>query len=216
MNSSRTLLFTRPRHDLVTNYLFHWSSILIEQAQNKGHETIDLHTDKATRKNVVSRLRKNKPHFLHLNGHGSDTAVTGHNNEPVVDSDNAKNLNGVIVYARSCNSGAKLGEMCVSYGAKAYLGYNRAFKLPYMIDSVQRPLNDDAAAYALEPSNQVVVTLMKGHSVEDAYKRSQESSRRKINELLSGAAPEGASLYLLCVWNNMKSQVCIGDSSSRL
>src|SRR3990167_5540817 len=165
--NGKTILVSRPGHDLVTKYLFDWSKRLLELAEEKGANTLDLRKQKANRKEVTSRIGKLNPNVILLNGHGDANTVCGHNNKAIVDRKNKSVLKGSITYARSCDSAAALGPECVKNGAKAYIGYIEPFWLPYDVDKTHHPLEDKTAQYVLEPSNHVIVSLLKGHSAGD-------------------------------------------------
>jgi|GEM_PF-881037 len=212
----KTVLFTRPNFDLVTNYLFYWSSKLIEEAEKKSYKILDLSDRKANPKELNSRLTKMLPELCVINGHGSPTSLHGHDNIVLVDKSNAGNLKGSIVYARSCSTGAGLGVECVKKGVRAYIGYAQPFWLCYDKDNTHHPLDDKLAQYALIPSNQVVTSLLKGNTAGQAAERSQQYSRDMMRKLMSSDAPDGASGILSCVWTNMRNQVCIGDEEATI
>src|SRR3989338_9661118 len=118
------LLITRPEHDPGTRYLSRWSERVIEEAQKRNFDVIDLHKEKATRKEFEGRVKKIQPEFILINGHGSENSVTGHDNEVLVQhGDNEALLHNRITYAVSCDSAAVLGTECVKKGKTTFLGY---------------------------------------------------------------------------------------------
>jgi hypothetical protein len=213
---SKTLLTTRPINDVLTNYLFHWSEQLLKTAEDKGSTVIDLKQEHANKKEMMSRLKKNRPELVVLNGHGNHSVVTGHNNIPIVDMANADILKDTIVYARACSSASKLGCEAINKGTKAYIGYAQPFFLLYDQNKVQYPMKDEIASYFLQPSNYVVISLLKGHTAAEASLRSKEASKKVMRKLMSSDAPEGAAAYLRCVWYNMTHQACLGDPEARI
>ncbi|MBI5357513.1 hypothetical protein HZB74_01565 [Candidatus Saccharibacteria bacterium] len=215
-SSNKTILFTRPDYDLVTNYLFYWTTKLLKEATDRGHGILDLESKKAIPKELNGRLKKMKPELCVINGHGSETTIYGYDNEPLVDASNLHFLKGTIMYARSCSTGAQLGQDCVDAGVLAYIGYSEKFWLCYDIEKTHHPLEDKIANYVMMPSNQVVVSLLKGKSAAEATKRSIEYSKKMMKELMSSDAPEGASDMLACVFTNMKHQVCLGKQDASI
>jgi hypothetical protein len=213
---SKALLISRPRHDIGTNYLFHWSQRLIDLADKKGIQSLDLQGEKANKKEFEGRAKKMKPELVVMNGHGAPNTVTGHDNMPLLDKTNTKSLKGAIIYARSCDSASQLGPQCINDGSKAYIGYVQPFWLCYDTDKIQHPLEDKIAAHVLEPSNQVVVSLLKGNTAIDASNKSKRTSQSQMTKLMSSDAPDGAAMYLKCVWSNMRNQVCLGNTDAKI
>ena len=99
---NKTLLITRPKHDVTVHYLFHWSKKIIEQAEKKGIKVLDLKLKRANCKEVVSMLQKKEPSLVFFNGHGNDDCIKGHNDEVLIAAgENDQFLISKIVYALS-------------------------------------------------------------------------------------------------------------------
>ena len=210
---SKALLVTRPRHDVTTYYLYHWTAEIIKEAKKKGFKLLDLSKRRANKKVAESMLRKMQPLLVFLNGHGSSDCVTGHNNQPMIKkSENSELLESKIIYARSCQSGKELGPDCIENGACAYIGYTENFVLCLNEDKTRRPLEDSTAELFLGPSNQVMVSLLKGHSAENANSRSKVYFLKNIQKVINSDSSEH---YLAAyLYHDMKNQVCLGDGSS--
>lgn len=86
MKIHRTILITRPNHDLITTYLYYWSHFIIKEAKNKNIPIFDLSGKKATKKILTSYVIKNTPGFIHFNGHGNSKSITGYNNEILIEA----------------------------------------------------------------------------------------------------------------------------------
>jgi uncharacterized protein with FMN-binding domain len=213
---NKTILVTRPNYDLVTNYLYYWSKKIIDEARKKGLNVLDIKDSKVTAKEFEGRLQKMQPELVVINGHGNSSTIVGHNEEPILHVNTAEKVSGTIVYARSCNSATILGARCVSKGTRAYIGYSEKFWLCFDKAKTHHPLEDKIAAYVLGPSNQTIISLMKGNAAGDASKRSKEYSRRMMSRLMSSDAPDGANDMLACVWTNMNFQVCLGNASASI
>ena len=122
------ILFTRPDYDPATRYLSAWSGILIQEAQEKTIDVLDLQGEKANKKELEGRLKKKRPSLVVLNGHGNDYCVTGQDEAPLVQvGDNADVLAGTVTYAVSCNSASKLGREVGDIPETAYIGYEKKF-----------------------------------------------------------------------------------------
>lgn len=210
---NRKLLVTRPKHDITTHYLFHWAGRIIELAKEKGIGVLDLSRKRANSKETTSMLKKRDPRLAFFNGHGNEGCITGDDNKILIKAGkNEELLKSKLVYAVSCRSGKVLGPKSIKAGALAYLGYDKDFVFLRDEDKVRKPLSDDTAKLFLTPSNQVIVSLIKGHSVRDSYKRSQKLFRKNIFE---AASSESSNSYLApyLLWD-MNHQVCLGNGNA--
>lgn len=210
----KSLLITRPEHDYTTCYLSKWSEEIIKEGEKKGINVIDLYREKANRNRVVGILEKRSPKLVILNGHGSEDCVKGHNNEVILGADDGKAVKNKIIYARSCKSAKILGQKAIVHGAQAYLGYNEDFMFMYSPDKVFRPLEDEAAALFLEPSNRLPISLLKNHTAEEANDKSKALFRKNIENLLvEGFSSEHYSAIGFLYWD-MINQVCLGNEKA--
>lgn len=209
------LLVTRPNHDLITNYLCYWTQLLIDDAVKHKIEVIDLKGKKANAKETTSRLVKQKPRVVLLNGHGNEEMVTGYDNAPLLTMATASIMKGTIVYARSCSSASILGPRAINEGVDGYIGYIEPFVMCFDQTKVHKPLEDSVASQFLEPSNQVIRALLKGHTVQEASSRSKDMSRRKMQALMTSNATSEDMHYAKYIWHNMRSQVCLGIQDAK-
>lgn len=215
-SSTKTFLLTRPNFDLLTSYFFYWSKALIEHAEAKGIHTVDIAEKKVTKKEFTGRLKKVRPQLLLLNGHGNQLQVAGQDNEIILDEKSSHLLEGAVIYARACKSGLMLGRIAVDKGAKAYIGYNVDFYMGYNKDIITHPLEDKIAEMYMNPSNQVINSLLKGNSVQDASNRSKTMSLKTIQSLtISEADPEDL-FHAKLLWSNMRAQTVHGDLSATI
>lgn len=214
---NRILLVTRPNHDPGTNYLFYWSSKVISVAEKKAIVVLDLAQDKATKKNFDSYLKKNQPKLIFLNGHGNKDSITGFNNEPLITNGiNDRVLIGRIIYARSCDVAAGLGQSAVQKGALAFIGYKRSYLLGHSPASITRPLNDRIAELFLTPSNLIPISILKGNSAGYAHNNSLKAMRKNLRFMLSSSATPTQRDAARYMWHNIQNQVQLGDSSAVL
>lgn len=200
---SKSIAVTRPDYDFTTKYLSYWAGQLIDDARARGHTVIDLLSTRATRKEFESVIKKIRPHFVFLNGHGSRSVVTGHGDDPLVQAgDNEEILTGAITYALSCQSAAQLGRTVVRAGAKAYIGYTEDFIFMYDTEKRTKPHHDKTAAVFLDSALRVPQSLIKGNTAGDACDAGKRAFRKNIRKLLtSEATPEESSMIRYLLWD---------------
>jgi hypothetical protein len=211
------MLVTRPNHDVTTNYLYLWSRAVIDCAKKFNKTIIDLVGKRANNKEFNSIVKKTNPDLLFLNGHGDEETITGFDNEPLISlSENIEILKGKIIFARSCKSAKKLGKEAVKNGCKAYLGYDDDFVFMADDDFILRPLMDKIAEMFLKPSNQVVISMIKGNTAGEADIKSKELFKKNAQRLMTSTAPKDQKdliPYLLWDYNH---QVCLGDTKAKI
>ncbi len=213
---NRILLITRPDHETTTRYLSVWSGKIIELADKKNIQVLDLKRKKANVKELQSRISKMKPLLVIFNGHGDDDCVTGYENKILVKvGDNEQLLESKIVYAVSCRSAVELGPKSIKAGALVYIGYTGDFIFCHDACKISRPLSDKIVKLFLEPSNQIAVSLIKGNTSRESSERSKKFFLRNIQKLLSSEAPDGSAQYAKFLFWNMKYQICLGDQDAR-
>lgn len=211
------MLITRPNHDITTNYLYVWSDFVIDCTKKLKKNIVDLVGKRANHDEFISVVKKVKPRFLFLNGHGDEETITGFNNEPLIKlTENLDILSGKIVYARACSSAKKLGKESVKKGCEAYLGYDEDFVFMVDDESVLKPITDKVAEMFLKPSNQVALSLVKGSTVGEADQKSKEIYRKNIQLLMLSTTPNWQKdliPYLLWDYNH---QVCLGNQNAKI
>ncbi|SRR3989339_334425 len=212
---SGTLLVTRPKYDDTTHYLFYWAQEVIDFAKEKGIKVLDLDKERANKNEFESVVAKMRPSFIFLNGHGSTDCVTGRDNEILLQvGDNEKMLKEKSVYALSCSSAKKLGPASIESKAKVYLGYDDVFIFSYEPDKLSKPLNDKTAELFISPSNQLVISILKGHTASEAYEKSQKFFMKNIQKLVTSDSSDSELIQYL-LWDKMH-QVCLGDDKAVL
>ena len=211
------MLITRPNHDMTTNYLYYWSQKLIDFATRRSIRVVDLAKKRANAKEFASVVKKVRPPLIVINGHGNSSMVTGCDDEPlVIAGKNDGLLNRTIVYARSCRSGEKLGPASVKSGCRAYIGYNDDFVFVTEDDKSTHPLKDETAKLFIEPSNYVVISLLKRHTAGEANSRSKSLLKQNIQRLMvSAASKEESNMIPYLLWN-YSHQVCLGNSKATI
>ncbi len=215
-NLSRAILITRPSHDRITTYLFFWSEQVINQAIKSRVKVLDLSKQKATRVNFISYNNRHNPKLVFLNGHGDKNSIAGHHDETILEVGDEQELFGKIVYARSCEVINNFGQISVSKGTKAFIGYQAKFFLAMSGSTGSKPKQDKVAKRFLEPSNLIVNALLKGNPVGIAYQRSQAAMHKNIIAMLSTNASQLERDSAQYLWANRTNQKVIGDLSATI
>jgi len=212
-----TILVTIPSHDDTTRYLSAWSKPVIELAQKKKDQIVILKGKQVNLKEFKNATEKNQPSFIFFNGHGNETTITGHNNQPLVDVDtNIEVLKNKIIYALSCQSAKKLGPKSIKQGTKTYIGYTEDFIFVYDTNKNKHLEKDEIAECFLSASNQIAVSLLEGKTTGQAYADSQNAFQKQIPNLLtSESKTEQSSMMRYLMWD-MKYQVCLGDQNAKI
>ena len=208
---SNKLLVTRPESDTTTFYLSQWCKKPLEHARKIGVEIIDLEREKADGR-IRNLIESKKPKLIIFNGHGNETTITGHKEEVLIKVGvNEAALKSTITYAISCRSAKELGPAAVKAGALAYIGYDDDFVFVFDKNKTATPLKDDYARMFLEPSNEIILALVKGNSVDESYKRSQQNFKENIKRLLTSESPPGSENHLRYLFWDMRHQIIPGD-----
>lgn len=217
MKTLKAILITRPNHDLITTYLYYWSQLIIEEAKNKDIQIFDLAGKKANKNLLTSYIKKHNPTFIHFNGHGDSSLIAGHDNEILIEANkNDKLLSQKIIYALSCDAAKILGYSCVKNGTLAFIGYKRKYILAYDVKSYTKPLKDKLARLFLEPSNLITISILKGNTAGNSYRKSQDSMRRNFLYMISTKATALEKDAASFLWSDKKNQILIGDENSKI
>lgn len=214
---NKCLLLTRPDHDRTTRYLSAWADDLVKEADRKNNKVLDLKKNKANRSDLESRVRKNSPSLFILFGHGDENQVTGQDNcELVLAGENHEVLANAVSYAVSCKAAQNLGRIAVASGARAFIGYTEDYVFIFDESKRTQPRTDKTAALFLSPSNQVGISLIKGHTAGEAHGFSRLAYLRNITKLLhSEVTPDQTAAIPWLYWD-AKHQVCLGDPNATM
>lgn len=211
-----SFLLTRPNHEETVLYLFAWAEKVLEFAREKNIFSTDLQGSLANKNQFTSSVKKFRPSFIYLNGHGSQDSVTGFGNLPILTfADNEEITKDSVVYALSCQSAKRLGKSCVSRGTRSYLGYDDDFIFVFDENCGNNLAEDQVAANFLTPSNELAQDLLDGKSTGEAFDNSQNIFEQSIVKFsLSDATAEQRELLPYLLWDH-EHQVCLGDSNAK-
>lgn len=212
-----SIIITRPAYDYTTRYISAWAGLMVSLAKGKVATVVDLAGSRASFKEFSSVMKKFSTAFVFINGHGNRNSVCGHDGEPLLTvGQNESLISGSVVYALSCSSARTLGYSAVQSGCRSYIGYEEDFVFAYDSNFRTKPLHDKTAALFLEPSNQVVTALLKGHTAEEAHANSKEAFVRNIRKLLTSQSSTIQSPALRFLIWDYQHQVCLGDGNARI
>ena len=211
------LLITRPEYEAPTRYLSAWSKLIIDEAQHRGMDIIDLDREKAKRNRVLGTLQKKQTEkmLVVLNGHGGESWIRGQE-EVILTTADVKNLLNKIIYARACSSAKELGPQAVAAGALAYIGYDIEFAMYIEEGKVGHPLEDRTAALFMEPANYVASSLIKGHPAGEANRRSRKKFAENIQKIIIEGAKSPYYYTISVLYDNMVHQVCLGSNEAKI
>jgi hypothetical protein len=207
------ILFTRPDHDSLTNYLKIWTNDLVKRARNLGKvSTVDLVGKKANRKKFEGYLKSStNKNFICFNGHGNENFICGFDDEKLLvrdDFDIKRKIN--VVYARSCRVGGFLGGFMVRFGVKSFVGYDADFVVYMRKDCALKPLKDDLAKKFIGPSNHLISQLLKNKTVNSANEKSKQIMKKEMINLLSSGNKEDLNIATY-LYSNLIHQVVLGN-----
>jgi len=212
------ILVTRPKYDDGTEYLSYYASLILKEAEDLGIPAKDFEGKEANKESITKFIEKRNPRLVFINGHGDENSLYGHDDKIIFSSDNMLLLKDRIVYARACNAGTKFGKEVVKNNNGCFIGYKYPFQ--FWIDEKwsAKPSNDNTAKLYLEPSNEIVSSILNGRSSSYADERSKKKmleNMKKILKLEENKEP-GAMGMLQVLWNNFDGQVLHGDALARL
>lgn len=210
----KTILFSRPRHDDVMAYLYHYSKKLVQISTEKGNNTINKEKTDANKNIVTSVISNSNPELIMFNGHGNDSAICGHNDEIIIRKENCTLLKNKITYALSCASASKLGPL-VGDKNSAFIGYDDDFALGMDRNSQAAVHRDTRARLFLEPSNILMESLLKENTVQEAVSKAKQKIKENISKLKTDPFPD-AKDYIPYLYNNYLALTAIGNNELSL
>ena len=94
----------------------------------RGFNTSDIYRQHFVRSTVESTIHTKDPSFFVACGHGNETTLAGHFNEPVfVSCSNDHLLATRVVHLLSCLTAKTLGKTIIGKGGAAFIGYSEEF-----------------------------------------------------------------------------------------
>ncbi len=181
----------------------------MEEAAAKGHIINTLKDEKVNRANFEGMITKMRPEVIFINGHGDADRIGGHDNEVILDTNTCGILAGARIYALSCKTALMLGPKAITCGAGGYIGYKQDFMLVSQPQNTHQPLEDETAALFLEPSNQIVSALAKGHDTRTVVAKGRAAYGRSIQKALNSDIQSDNDKYIpYLLWDRMFLSDC--------
>ena len=153
--------------------------------ESKGFGLVRCQGTSACRENVAPEARQDDIIYITGAAHGSGTAYTGNDNEPIFEVENyhPEESDGKVVHFLSCQTAAELGPDFVKNGCRAYFGYKGIFTFP-----------PDYADIFLECDSEIDRAFADGLTAEEVYDRVKECYVQKIRELENEGRDDIASI----------------------
>jgi len=158
----------KDEEDYATKYIFHWAGLVKYDAELLGLKVIDLQNENVTEENITKMIEEFDPYIIFLNGHGTDYSFKGKDGETdiIVRCKNDHLFKGRVVYALSCSTANILGKSSRNKGCECYIGYTNEIIFP--TQKLDDPLSDSVSRPFMMISNEIVMTLIRGGSPEEA------------------------------------------------
>ena len=212
----KKFFITRPSHDTTVSYLYDWGAEIIDFAEKNNVSYTDFKKEKANKQEVCRFLLKQTPRLAMFNGHGNSTTIAGHKDEPLVTADeNEPVLASTITYAVSCDAAAELGPRIIQRGGIAFIGYAGPFGFAHQPSRECNPTKDKFAEPFKLISNEIIVSLLSGHTTKEAYDKSQQLCSKLIKKYsVDDVDKESETIRFWLFWNKHFQRVH-GDESAK-
>ena len=137
-------------------------------AELLGLNVFDLQDENVTEENIKKMIEKFDPYIIFLNGHGTDYSFKGKDGETdvITRCKNDHLFKDRVVYALSCFTANILGKSSRNKGCECYIGYTKKFI--FLHQEMDDPLKDYVSEPFMTVSNEIIMTLIKGGSPEQA------------------------------------------------
>jgi len=209
------LLVTRPKYDDSTEYLSAYAIEVLKKV--KGEFSIkDFEGKEVNKENIEKYLKNKNPKLLFLNGHGNECEICGHKDEVIFSLTNVNLLKNKITYARACFSANVLGHEAVKDNSGCFIGYTYPFSFWTDGGRSATPLKDKVAGMFLNPSNEIVFSLLKRETAKKADEKSKKMMIANMREILAMEQKNepGATGMLQILWDNYEGQVVLGNENA--
>jgi len=213
MNNS--ILVTRPKYDDGTEYLSAYALEVIKKAKEK-FLVKDFEGEEAIKENIEKYLKNQNPKLIFLNGHGNECEICGHKDKVIFSLTNINLLKDKIIYARACFSANYLGHEVVKNNSGCFIGYIYPFSFWISGERSATPLKNKVAGMFLNPSNEIVFSLLKGEIAKMADEKSKKmmvENMRKILAMEKKNEPRATGM-LQILWDNYEGQIVLGNEDA--
>lgn len=212
------LLVSRPHYDDGTAYLSYYAKKVLKEASKLNISKKDFNGDSAINEEISKFIKKKNPKLIFINGHGDEKSLFGQGDEILFSiKKDLELLKNRLIYARACHAALNLGKKVVEDNDGCFIGY----KLPFSFWIDERhsatPAKDKIANLFLEPSNEVINSLLRGGNARYSDLKSKEMIIKNMREVAKMKDKEepGAMGWLSILWNNYSGQVVLGNENMR-
>lgn len=185
-------IFAAPKFDEATEYSYKWNERLREKVGNRM-EIIPLLLADAIRENVEGALKDHPDALLIHYNHGSEDAIYGQDERPVVDLTNVSLLKNREVYNMNCLSAKTLGKAAYQNGCLAYWGYVEVVSF-----------TTDAEQDFCEAFNYGFLLRIEGK----AWKECLESTKAKMTEIIDDLVKRGNGIAAMLLREDRDALHC--------
>ncbi len=209
------LLVTRPKYDDGTQYLSAYALEILKKVKGQIL-TKDFEGKEANKENVEKYVKSKNPKLLFLNGHGNECEICGHKDKAIFSLTNVNLLKNKIIYARACFSANVLGQEAVKNSSGCFIGYVYPFSFWMDGERSTTPLKDKVAGMFLNPSNEIILSLLKGKTAKKSDEKSKQMMISNMKEILAMEQKNelGATGMLQILWDNYEGQVVLGNENA--
>ncbi|MDD2245187.1 MAG: hypothetical protein PHR13_11350, partial [Dysgonamonadaceae bacterium] len=171
MGEDKFIVITRPNYNRSTRYFYYWAKNPIEIAKEKGMKIIDLKVERATEKELKRSMKFN-PCMIVFNGCEDLKKLLGFNSEVLIDKCQSlfSNKTARIILVRDFKK-----------NKFAYIGHVKPFTFIHS-SSIYNPLDDNIAHLFLDPLENLVIDIVKGKTVGEAFQRCKDLLQENIKK----------------------------------
>ena len=194
MPNNNNILIARVDHDSSTKYIFNWAELIKKEAELMGFYVIDIKNEDFEEQKMKKIIEQYDPFLIFLNNHGTQYSIKGNDGKTdiIIRCKNDYLFKNRIVYALSCHTSVILGKSSISKGCKCYIGYKDKVRFP--MQDLDNVFDDFVTEPFMKVSNEIVLTLLKGGSPEEAYQNSQSLFDKLIEYWKKEDKPEAPSI----------------------
>ena len=212
-----SVLITKPRYDDTTAYLSEWSKEVTDDCKSRGIKILEVENENVDKITVENFIKSQNPTFLVFNGHGDPETIYGQHNKPLLSVEDLDKdvVSEKIIHSFSCSSASILGPECINAGCKTFIGYDNEFI--FIIDTTRstQPLKDESAKPFLESANQVVISIIKGNEIGEAFEMSQAKYDKWIEYYNAHYPEEAPHILPWLIWDKIH-QVILGQKNFKV
>ena len=190
------LLEVAPCFEPITEYSLRWSQRLYEELDEKHASCL---REDAIRDIFEDYIEEYNPELVTFYDHGTETALIGNDEGPLLDSRNVSLLNGREMYTMCCLAAKDLGPEAYRKGCKAWWGYTREFSFVTTEEEMFGKLG-----------NKGLILRRKEHlSWEDCVSLVKDAYNEHIDELRDNGNP----WIIISLVGNRDALVCWTDAN---